>query len=74
MNSPRLRRQLAKKEHPINSPFDISETLPSPEVEEVETPLDRMSEEDRADYIEYLRSSVKAQRDAEIRGYENYSR
>ena len=73
MSSPRLRRR-STKERAITSPFDITENRSTPEIEQVETPLDRMSPKEKANYIEFLRSSVKAQRDAEIRGHENYSR
>lgn len=73
MSSPRLHRR-STKEPAITSPFDITENRPTPEIEQVETPLDRMSPKEKANYNEYLRSSVKAQRDAEIRGHENYSR
>jgi hypothetical protein len=62
------------KDPAITSPFDTAERRPTPKVEQVETPLERMSPEERTSYIEYLRSSVKAQRDAEVRGHENYSR
>jgi hypothetical protein len=44
------------------------------EAEEVESPLDRLSVEEKTDYTEYLRSSVRAQRDAEVLGHRNYSR
>lgn len=57
----------------MTSPFDI-EPQEEPQTQEVETPIERLSEGERDEYRDYLRSSVKAQRDAEVLGHRNYSR
>lgn len=57
----------------MTSPFDVEAQEP-PVTEEVENPIERLPQGERDEHREYLRSSVKAQRDAEVLGHRNYSR
>lgn len=58
----------------LTSPFDTDDMPPEPEVEEVPNPIDRLSDKEKGKYHDYLRESIKAQRDAEALGQRNYSR